>query len=103
MLSLFANHIKYTGFNRVLTETLYISMNCTAAVINTIAFVLVCVAFVKYLKENIKERKDSLTETDIKRMIITGSKEGVVEEKEKEYILNIFNFNDKGCSKVIRL
>ena len=48
---------------------------------------------------NIKERKDTLTESDIRRMIITGSKEGVVEEKE--YILNIFNFNDKTVYKAM--
>ena len=50
---------------------------------------------------NIKERKDRLTEADIRRMIITGSKEGIVEEKEKEYILNIFNFNDKTVYKAM--
>lgn len=50
---------------------------------------------------NIKERKDSLTESDIKRLIISGSKEGVIEEKEKEYILNIFNFNDKTVYKAM--
>lgn len=50
---------------------------------------------------NIKEREDSLTEKDIKKMIITGSREGVVEEKEKEYILNIFEFNDKSAYKIM--
>ena len=50
---------------------------------------------------NIKERDDSLTEKDIKRMIITGNKEGIVEEKEKEYILNIFEFNDKKALKIM--
>lgn len=50
---------------------------------------------------NIKERIDTLTESDIRRLIITGSKEGVVEEKEKEYILNIFNFNDKTVYKAM--
>ncbi len=50
---------------------------------------------------HIKEHDDSLTEKDIKRMIITGSKEGIVEEKEKEYILNIFEFNDKKASKIM--
>lgn len=50
---------------------------------------------------NIKERNDSLTEKDIKKMIITGSKEGVLEEKEKEYILNIFEFNDKTANKIM--
>lgn len=49
----------------------------------------------------IKERNDSLTEKDIKKMIITGSKEGVLEEKEKEYILNIFEFNDKTANKIM--
>ena len=50
---------------------------------------------------NIKERNDSLTEDDIKKMILTGSKEGVLEEKEKEYILNIFEFNDKTAFKIM--
>ena len=50
---------------------------------------------------NIKERDDSLTEKDIKKMIITGSKEGILEEKEKEYILNIFEFNDKTANKIM--
>ncbi len=50
---------------------------------------------------NIKERDDSLTEDDIKKMILTGSKEGVLEEKEKEYILNIFEFNDKTAHKIM--
>lgn len=49
----------------------------------------------------IKEREDSLTEKDIKKMIITGNREGVVEEKEKEYILNIFEFNDKNAHKIM--
>ena len=50
---------------------------------------------------NIKERDDSLTEKDIKKMIITGSKEGIVEEKQKEYILNIFEFTDKSANKIM--
>lgn len=50
---------------------------------------------------NIKERDDSLTEKDIKKMIVTGSKEGILEEKEKEYILNIFEFNDKTANKIM--
>ncbi|MBQ8659556.1 MAG: HlyC/CorC family transporter [Bacilli bacterium] len=49
----------------------------------------------------VKDRDNSLTEKDIKRMIVTGSKEGIVEEKEKEYILNIFEFNDKTANKIM--
>lgn len=49
----------------------------------------------------IKEKKDTLTEKDIRKMIITGNREGIVEEKEKEYILNIFDFNDKTANKIM--
>lgn len=50
---------------------------------------------------NIKEKEISLTENDIKKMIITGSKEGILEEKEKEYILNIFEFTDKTANQIM--
>lgn len=49
----------------------------------------------------IKDNPDKLTEEDIKKMIILGQDEGIVEEKEKEYILNIFNFNDIEVTKVM--
>lgn len=49
----------------------------------------------------IKEHEDTLTEKDIKKMIITGNREGILEEKEKEYILNIFEFNDKTANKIM--
>lgn len=50
---------------------------------------------------NIKDNPDKLTEEDIKKMIILGQDEGIVEEKEKEYILNVFNFNDIDVTKVM--
>lgn len=50
---------------------------------------------------NIKENEDTITEEDIKKMILLGRSEGIIEEKEKEYILNIFNFNDIEVSKVM--
>lgn len=49
----------------------------------------------------IKEHNKELTEKDIKKMIITGNREGIVEEKEKEYILNVFEFNDKTASQIM--
>lgn len=49
----------------------------------------------------IKDNPDKLTEEDIKKMIILGQDEGIVEEKEKEYILNVFNFNDIDVTKVM--
>ena len=36
-------------------------------------------------------------------MILLGKDEGIIEEKEKEYILNIFNFNDIEVEKVMTL
>lgn len=50
---------------------------------------------------NIKEKDDALTEEDIKKMILLGKDEGIIEEKEKDYILNIFNFNDIEVEKVM--
>ena len=49
----------------------------------------------------IKDKKNDMTEEDIKRMIILGKEEGVIEEKEKEYILNVFEFNDITVDKVM--
>ena len=34
----------------------------------------------------IKDNKDNLSEEDIKKIILLGNEEGVIEEKEKEYI-----------------
>ena len=52
----------------------------------------------------IKEKdENSLTEEDIKKMILLGKDEGIIEEKEKEYILNIFDFNDIEVEKVMTL
>ena len=50
---------------------------------------------------NIKEKEDSFTEEDIKKMILLGRSQGIIEEKEKEYILNIFNFNDIDVCQVM--
>lgn len=49
----------------------------------------------------IKEKDDTLTEEDIKKMVLLGKEQGIIEEKEKEYILNIFNFNDVNVNKVM--
>lgn len=56
---------------------------------------LVC----KMLK--IHEREDDFTEEDIKRIILTGTKDGIIEKKEQEYIFNIFQFNDTTVDKVM--
>lgn len=50
---------------------------------------------------NIKPNEDVLTEEDIKKMILLGKDEGIIEEKEKDYILNIFDFNDVDVSNVM--
>ena len=50
---------------------------------------------------NIKENKGNLTEEDLKTMILMGQEEGIIEEKEKEYILNIFDFKDREVQEVM--
>ncbi len=50
---------------------------------------------------NIRENNEKLSEEDIKKMILLGKEEGILEEKEKEYILNIFDFNDIKVEKVM--
>ena len=49
----------------------------------------------------IKENEDKITEDEIKKIILLGNTEGVIEEKEKDYILNIFNFNDIEVEKIM--
>ena len=49
----------------------------------------------------IKENEDKITEDEIKKIILLGNTEGVNEEKEKDYILNIFNFNDIEVEKIM--
>ncbi|MBE6147004.1 MAG: HlyC/CorC family transporter [Firmicutes bacterium] len=61
----------------------------------TISTELVCKMF------NIKEHNNLLTEEDIRKMILQGKDEGIIEEKEKEYILNVFQFNDTEVSKIM--
>lgn len=56
---------------------------------------LVCKIF------KIKDKDDKLTEEDIKKMILLGTYEGIVEEKEKNYMFNIFQFNDTEVEKVM--
>ena len=54
----------------------------------TISTAFICKIF------KIKEKNDKLTEEDIKKMILLGKDEGILEDKEKDYILNVFDFND---------
>ena len=49
----------------------------------------------------IKEKEDSLSEEDIKRIILTGTSEKIIEARERDYILNIFEFNDKTVQEIM--
>lgn len=49
----------------------------------------------------IKDDDKKLTEEDIKKMILAGQDEGIIEEYEKNYILNVFQFNDINAEKVM--
>lgn len=50
---------------------------------------------------HIKEKEDSLSEEDIKKIILTGTSEKIIEAKERDYILNIFEFNDKTVKEIM--
>lgn len=47
------------------------------------------------------ESKERITEEDIKLMIFEGYKEGTIENDEKNYIYNIFSFNDKQIKEIM--
>ena len=49
----------------------------------------------------IKEKNNNLKEDDIKRIILTGTRDGIIEKKEQEYIFNIFEFNDTTVENVM--
>ncbi len=49
----------------------------------------------------IKPKENDFTEEDIKRIILTGTRDGIIEKKEQEYIFNIFKFNDTTVDKVM--
>lgn len=48
-----------------------------------------------------KEEKEKMTLEELKLVIERGKKIGIVEDKEAEYIFNIFEFNDKKISEII--
>ncbi len=51
---------------------------------------------------NIKpDSKEKVTEEDIKLMIFEGYKSGAIENDEKNYIYNVFSFNDKKIREIM--
>lgn len=70
----------------------------------------VCYPFIKVLTLStnfvckllhVNKKEEKMTEDDIKKMIIKGTYEGVVEEQEKDYMFNIFEFNDKTLGEIM--
>lgn len=47
------------------------------------------------------DSKEKITEEDIKLMIFEGYKEGTIEKDEKNYIYNVFSFNDKKIKEIM--
>ncbi len=80
----------------------------STSIINFIQFIFYPVVFLlskttdficRLLK--IKEKENDFTEEDLKRIIITGTKDGIIAKKEQEYIFNIFKFSDTTVDKVM--
>lgn len=81
--------------------------------IGVIKFISIIAApFVKFLTIStnlisklfgIKENEEEIvTEEDIKDMVDAGKEDGTIEEDEKELINNVFEFNDKVTSEIMR-
>ncbi len=47
------------------------------------------------------DTKEKITEEDIKLLILEGYKEGTIEKDEKNYIYNVFSFNDKKIKEIM--
>lgn len=47
------------------------------------------------------DSKEKITEEDIKLLILEGYKEGTIEKDEKNYIYNVFSFNDKKIKDIM--
>ncbi len=47
------------------------------------------------------DSKEKITEEDIKLLILEGYKEGTIEKDEKNYIYNVFSFNDKKIKEIM--
>lgn len=47
------------------------------------------------------DSKEKITEEDIKLLIFEGYKEGTIEKDEKNYIYNVFSFNDKKIKEIM--
>lgn len=71
---------------------------------------IICFPLIKFLAFStdlickilkIKPKENDFTEEDIKRIILTGTRDGIIEKKEQEYIFNIFKFNDTTVDKVM--
>lgn len=43
---------------------------------------------------NVKNKEESMSEEDIRNMILLGKEEGTLEDNETNYLMNIFKFND---------
>jgi putative hemolysin len=50
-----------------------------------------------------KEKDKEVTEEEIRMMVDVGSETGGIENSEKEMIQNIFEFNDKEVSEIMKL
>lgn len=55
----------------------------------------------RILRLKVEAEEDSVTEEEIKMMVDRGEETGTVEEKEKEWIENIFEFNDTTVKEIM--
>lgn len=57
--------------------------------------------FIPKLHGTIKPSHDTLTEDELMTMVEVVEEDGEIKEEEKEYITNIFEFDDTSCSEIM--
>lgn len=74
-----------------------------SVILTPVAFVLTLISkpFVMLFGGKISDKGPFLTEEDLKFLIATSSKEGIIEKKEQEMISSIFDFSDTSVKEVM--
>ena len=95
---------------RIAMQKPYQVAKFTSGVVNGVAIVMKPIVFflslstnavLKILRMKTESEDEQVTEEDIRMMVNLGGKRGVLEQTEKDWINNVFEFNDISVSEVM--
>ena len=95
---------------RIAMQKPYQVAKFTSGVVNNMAIIMKPIVFflslstnlvLKLLRMKTENEEDQVTEEDIRMMVNLGSKRGVLEESERTWINNVFEFNDITVAEVM--